>query len=835
MENFLNHENIPKEMRQLSQWVGFMLSPVLERDGKPKINDDGTPKMSKVPLNVNNLYSISGASSTNSEHWTTYTQAAAKIGQPAAVNRKQGKVDGVGFVFKADEDGRKSICGIDLDHIINPQTGAINAAAFDIINRMNSYTELSPSGTGVHIYYYGKAHADWKKKMDGALGEGTGLEMYQNGRFFTVTGHSFGEYKPIADREKEAEEIYKRYAQQEEKVYPIHPVDNTEPLNTTITALSDDEVISKASRSTNGIKFKQLFLYGDISDYANDDSRADLALCNILAFWCGGDKVQIDRLFRKSALIRDKWDRKTGQSTYGERTIDEALNKCTVFYNPTYKRDKAINDFKSQIQHYGLDIPEFDYDTVKKYKADDMGAARLFVSMVRDFACYVPEAKLFRIYNGVKWEDDTQEHLYIGTLAMRFVEAVQALIPPKPPGKPKDWTLEQEAEESINGPFRSEYKSLGNATQRDRLLKDVKKLIIRKSAKFDTQPYLLNVQNGTVNLQTGQLQPHNSTDYISKVANVVYNPNARDERFERFIEEITERKKDLAAALQKCLGYTLKGKANEECFFIALGETTRNGKGTLFDTIEDILGDYGTQISFDTIARTGSKDGSRATPDVARLQGVRFVLCNEPDKGSCFNEALIKQLTGSDSITARPLYGAPVVFKPVFKLFITANSMPTVADNSIFESNRVKILPFNHHFTEEEQDKQLKDRLRTETARSAIFNWLLDGYKNYTANGLGITEDMKRLTAKYQYDNDYIQQYLNDRIELFPTERSCAEKVTVKAIRADYAIWCGIVGTNPLGLKAFKEELGKHGVEIITSHKQFAIRGRIKESFDYTE
>ena len=382
--------------------------------------------------------------------------------------------------------------------------------------------------------------------------------------------------------------------------------------------------------------------------------------------------------------------------------------------------------------------------------------------------------------------------------------------------------------------YRDFYSSLSYTGKRGHLLTDVKKILKKKSTDFDRQPYLFNVKNGTINLLTGKLEPHSPTDYISKSANVLYNPQAKYERFNQFISEVTEGSTELAGALQRALGYSMQGKANEECFFVALGETTRNGKGTLFGAIEDIFGDYGTNISFDTIARTGSKDGSRATPDVARLQGVRFVSCNEPDKGSCFNEALIKQLTGSDPITARPLYGSPLVFKPVFKLFITANSMPTVADNSIFESNRLKIIPFKHHFSEEEQDKHLKDKLQGETAKSAVLNWLLEGYKAYSLVGLGVTEEMKALTDKYQYDNDYIQQYIDDRLILEPNGNCHTPKTTLKAIRSDYERWCSVVGAKASGLKLFKEEMQKHGVEIITYNKQAAVKGSIRAGYDYT-
>lgn len=837
------YKNIPVEMKQLPQWVGFMRTPVI-KDGKADMNEDGTPRMSKIPIDV---HTLSGASSTHASQWDKFDIAVNSIGKTATVKGKSGNIEGVGFVFRPDKNTGKGICGIDLDHIIDPNTGEVNTAAFEIIQAMDSYTELSPSGTGVHIYYYGSLHSEWEKKINGCLGGAASMEMYQEKRYFTVTGNVFGELKPIAEREQQAAEIYKKYAPKpQEKTVTNNPVEDTYT-----TVLSDDKVIEKASKSMQGAKFMAL-LGGDLSDYGNDQSRADQALCNILAFWCSGDTKQIDRIFRNSGLMREKWDEKRGTNTYGEITINEAIVKCKEFYDPNYNRTRAVEDFKELLptgnttiraipnteplpQETKIELPELTFDLVKKYKADDIGAAEFFSDMVKSFVCYVSEPKLFRVYDGIKWRDDSPEALEAGNVLMKFVRAVQAIIPSKPEGVPDDWTDEEKETERINKIYRDFYSSLSYTGKRGHLLTDVKKILKKKSTDFDRQPYLFNVKNGTINLLTGKLEPHSPTDYISKSANVAYNPQAKYERFNQFISEITEGSTELSEALQRALGYSMQGKANEECFFVALGETTRNGKGTLFGAIEDIFGDYGTNISFDTIARTGSKDGSRATPDVARLQGVRFVSCNEPDKGSCFNEALIKQLTGSDPITARPLYGSPLVFKPVFKLFITANSMPTVADNSIFESNRLKIIPFKHHFSEEEQDKHLKDKLQGETAKSAVLNWLLDGYKAYCSLGLGATQEMKALTAKFQYDNDYIQQYIDSRLILFPVDDKHAPKTTVKAIRSDYEAWCSVIGTKAMGFKSFKEELEKHGVKIFVSHKQFTIRGIIKSDYDYVE
>ena len=860
-----DYDNIPAEMKALPQWVCYFRTPKLKKDGSPDYNADGTPRMNKLPVNPRTL---KGAKSTEPKHWTNFNTALSAVGKRATVGGQTGTIEGVGFVFAAG-DTEESVCGVDLDHVINTETGELHPAAAELVADFDSYTELSPSGSGLHIYYKGRCHPDWGRKIKDAFGSGTEFEMYQTERFFTVTGNVCGESRKLKSADDTAERYYRRFSggrcPQTIRTQTILDETTLTPAsNITLDAgsnqctrqigsaympagarLPDDMVIEKASRSRKGTSFSAL-MSGDTSAYGGDQSRADQALCNILAFWCGGNPEQIDRIFRQSGLMRDKWDEKRGATTYGERTITEAVNGCGSFYDPQYRQRQAIKEFTDIVPQESTAIKgitaasteplpgkknkltNLTYDTVKKHEPDDIGAAELFADMVKDFVCYVAEPKLFRIYDGQRWKDDTPEDLEVGQVLIRFVRAVQALIPSRPEGVPDDWTEKQIAEERINKWYRDMYGSLSHVGKRNHLLSDVKKYLRRSVNDFDKDPYLFNLQNGTFDLVTCSLREHRASDFISKAANATYDPQAKSERFERFVMEITEGSGELAAAMQRALGYSMQGSANEECFFVALGETTRNGKGTLFGAVEDIFGDYGMNISFDTIARSGSKDGSRATPDVARLQGVRFVSCNEPDKGSCFNEALIKQLTGNDPITARPLYGSPVTFKPVFKLFITANSMPAVADSSIFESERLKVIPFKHHFAENEQDKHLKEKFASEAVRSAILNWLIAGYEEYKALGLGITEEMRSITKRFKYDNDYIQQYIDDRLVLLdPTDRR-APFETLKKIRADYNYWCMAIGVKSLGLRLFKEELLKHDVSIIQNHNQAAVRCKIK-------
>ncbi len=328
-------------------------------------------------------------------------------------------------------------CGIDLDHVINADTGEITPEAADIIRTMDSYTEKSPSGTGIHIIYKGELHKEWKSKIH--LSAHTDLELYQQGRYFTVTGNKFTENTAVEEREPFAQAVYNCYFKEAEERTPqtseTSLIRSLPPLST--MELSDQDIIDKAAKAKNGGNFTSLY-GGDTSAYNNDESAADLALCNLIAFYTS-DSEQIDRIFRSGGLMRDKWDRKTGSTTYGRLTIEKALSAVTTHYNPGCYRTATIQNFQSEIS--GVAPPEkakeiaelLTYETVRKYKADNMRAVELFADCVKSVVCYITEYKVFYVYNGRFWKSDTKEALETNRLLMKFVEAVQAIIPPRPP------------------------------------------------------------------------------------------------------------------------------------------------------------------------------------------------------------------------------------------------------------------------------------------------------------------------------------------------------------------------------------------------------------------
>lgn len=280
-------------MRDLRQWLVWRSE---ERDGKP----------TKIPYSP-----LTGqrASSTTPETWTGYEEAVRAC-------KKHG-YGGIGFVFTPEDD----LCGVDLDGCLDAETGEIEPWAQEVIEGLDSYTEVSPSGTGVHVLVRGELPAGRNRKGR--------FEAYDRGRYFTVTGrHLAGTPRTVESRQEELRGVVRRVFGSEA---PESANGHTEPVAASVAVdngLSDTEVVEKASASRNGEKFRRLWA-GDTSDYGSH-SEADLALCGKLAFWTGGDATRVDSLFRQSDLYRKKWDRKD----YRNRTITEALSGKTEFYEP---------------------------------------------------------------------------------------------------------------------------------------------------------------------------------------------------------------------------------------------------------------------------------------------------------------------------------------------------------------------------------------------------------------------------------------------------------------------------------------------------------------------
>lgn len=305
-------DNVPDELRSLPQWVIWGIS-----DSRPKI--PYSPRMT------------SPAEADNPSTWGTFDEA---------VMTAERKDCGIGFEF----GNPAGYAGIDIDHCIHDD-GTLSDMAAEIVRLMDSYTELSPSGKGLHILFKLKvamSEIGNRKKNDRI-----GLEIYDTGRYFTVTGNVYGEAKPLAERTEAVKQVYSLYMSEGEKekvkAQPLSPV---EASRTPSTELSDSELWERMfDNPENGREIQALY-NGDLSGYESH-SQADLALCNHLAYWTGNNAYRIDSMFRQSGLMREKWDERHGAQTYGAITIDRAQSG-TPTYTPTVKNTGMNKQSNSQ-------------------------------------------------------------------------------------------------------------------------------------------------------------------------------------------------------------------------------------------------------------------------------------------------------------------------------------------------------------------------------------------------------------------------------------------------------------------------------------------------------
>ncbi len=324
--------------------------------------------------------------------------------------------------------------------------------------------------------------------------------------------------------------------------------------------------------------------------------------------------------------------------------------------------------------------------------------------------------------------------------------------------------------------------------------------------KFDTDKFLFNCRNGTFDLKNKSFREHRADDFITKLAPVDYVPLARSERFCEFIDEIMSRDREKAKYLQKALGYAISGDTRYECMFFLYGETTRNGKGTLMESILTVFGDYGRAVRPETIAQKTNTNSQNPTEDIARLAGIRFANISEPSRGLLLNAAQVKNMAGNDTLNARFLHENSFDFKPQFKLYVNANYLPVIIDMTFFTSNRVYIVSFERHFEEWEQDKSLKEEFSESELQSAILNWLLEGYYLLKEVGFNPPQSVIDATATYCHESDKVSQFAEDRL----IEDETAE-VRTSVVYEHYKNWCDDNGCYSENIRNFNQELRKSG------------------------
>lgn len=438
--------------------------------------------------------------------------------------------------------------------------------------------------------------------------------------------------------------------------------------------------------------------------------------------------------------------------------------------------------------------PELPYqENNTGYSWDEAGMADLFSECYSHDTRFCPEAKSWYTYDCGKWQKDVGS-LLIAAKIKEFVRLMALYCGEIP-------------DEEKRKQYMNFVAKMGDRRFRDRLMKDAADSMRIEAGKFDTHPYLVNCKNGTYDLDTMTFREHKWDDFLTMQTNFEYSlQEISCPRWEQFIAEVTQNDRDKADYLQRALGYSILGTGKEECMFILHGKTTRNGKSTLLDAVQHLLGDYSTVAPVELICKAERTKNAEAPSSVlAKLKGRRFVTMSESDTAGKLDEATIKQYTGGEDITARELYQSAITFKPQFTMWLSCNDLPTVKDKSLFASDRVRVIEFNRHFADAEQDKGLKDYFETPEAMKGIFTWLVAGYFKYRRFGLVMTEKMKSVVRQYEKDNDLILQFLEEKCN-----KDNEASTRAKALYDTYKIWCKSNGYYVCSMKKFNAELTAH-------------------------
>jgi putative DNA primase/helicase len=386
------------------------------------------------------------------------------------------------------------------------------------------------------------------------------------------------------------------------------------------------------------------------------------------------------------------------------------------------------------------------------------------------------------VYNGQRWRSDDlgQVTELAKETARRIADEAQHL------------SVDEERAPRRNFAKRS----LGKGSL-DRMLDLAKSLLAVEDTRLDADPWLLNVENGTIDLRTGRRARHDPRDLLTKIAPVRANRQARCPLFKKFLRQITRSDADLGLFIQKAIGYSLTGITSQQVLFFVYGRGN-NGKSTLVNLIREMLGDYGLHTPTETLMVKQYDNNIPA--DLARLKGVRMVTAVEANANRQLDEAKIKGMTGGEPIAARYLRQNFFQFTPEFKLWMVANDRPRVRGTDEAFWRRVRAIPLEIEIPPGERDPDLPTKLREEWP--GILAWAVRGCRKWQLEGMPEPAAVSNATQDWKAEMDHLKRFVEEQLIISPGANVSASEVYDR-----YKKWCGERGEHPLNIQRFTAKL----------------------------
>ena len=422
----------------------------------------------------------------------------------------------------------------------------------------------------------------------------------------------------------------------------------------------------------------------------------------------------------------------------------------------------------------------------------DLGNARRLVRLHGKNLRYCYPWGKWLVWTGTHWEiDDT------GTVEKWAKETVREIYN-EAAAEPQD----ERRQALVKHALRSE--SLNKINSMITLAQSEPGIPVRPE-DLDLDPWLLNCQNGTLNLKTMELYSHRREDLLTNVLAVPYDASAQCPKWEAFLGDIFAGDEALIEFVQQAVGYSLSGITDERCMFILYGKG-RNGKSTFVEALADLLGPYAMKTEITTL--TDKRQGNAATNDLARLRGARFVHVSETDEGRRFAEGKVKDLTGGDRISARFLYAEIFEYVPEFKIWMATNYKPQIRGTDPAIWDRIRLIPFTVRIPDNKLRPKRTVMAEFEAEQAGILAWAVAGCVKWLTQGLDMPEAVRTATEGYREEMDVLAGFIDDCCIL-------SKEAFAKAsdLYAAYRAWCEKSGEHPMSLRTFGARLGDREFE----------------------
>lgn len=728
-------ENIPVELHALPRFV------VWQWRWK---SDPG--KWDKPPLKLNGR----NAQANNPATWCTFGEALAALDA----------FDGIGFMLRDS-----GIVGVDLDDCRDPATGVIAEPHASVIHTLDSYAEVSPSGTGVKVLVHAKlpakcAHAN----------HDDGFEVYDK-QYFTLTGHRVpGTPATINDRQSQVEWVIKTFVEKRRHEGNGQATGNLAGVNQDTpgnVALARSVLAGLSASLAEG--YWDWLTVGMALHSVSDDLLRD---------W--------DDWSRKSTKWGEgacaaKWSTFSRNGNIGLGTLIHLAKQNG--WQPTAKPTRKA---AATTSHQDNGQPRLLY---ANWQTEAANATRL-VARYGDVLRWCDPWGKWLVWDDKRWKPDDSrgvESFAKTVVASLWSEAAKLAATTDPQKLKSVWSF-----------VRSSNQAAGIRNMAALARCDVPIL----PAALDTHPWLLNCTNGTLDLRTGTLRRHDKADFITQLCPIPYKPDAKFPTWRGFLDTILAGNRELIAYTQRLVGYCLTGSTREHVLPFLYG-VGANGKSTFVSTVLAMLGeDYSIKAPTDLLLM---KTHDTHPTERADLYGKRFVACVEAEDGRRLAESLVKELTGGDRVRARRMREDFWEFQATHKIWLAANHKPVVrgTDHGIWR--RIKLLPFTVVIPDDQQDKDLPAKLLDELP--GILAWSVEGCRQWQQDGLREPDSVRAATGHYREEMDLVGRFITECCVVEPDE-----SVGASALFRRFKEWCDSTGERGVNQMRFGMSLNERGL-----------------------